>query len=63
MKRLLLAGLIAMGALLAAPAMAQDHPVHPIVHRPAVHHRVVHHRRPPPRHVYHHPVVHHPVHN
>jgi len=55
MKRLLIAGLIALGTLLAVPAMAQ-----PVVHHP------VHHRRPPPRHYHHRPVrraVHHPIHH
>jgi hypothetical protein len=68
MKRLLIAGLIALGTLAAAPAMAQvvhhpvhdvvHHPVHHVVHRRPVHRRVVH-RRPPPRHR----VAHHPVHH
>ena len=57
MKRLLIAGLIALGALVGAPAMAQVvHPGHHVVHHRPVHHRVVHHRPPPRRHVVHHPV-------
>jgi hypothetical protein len=67
MKRLLIAGLIALGTLAAAPAMPQavHHPVHHVVHHPVhvVHRRPVHrrvvHRRPPPRHR----VAHHPVHH